>query len=80
MSNNLYIKKIISDNDKDNFASLCEEIMNKSNIYDRTLFKNKFKEIYNENKYIFPLSNNMLIELQNFVSSKIKAIIKIGYY
>ena len=34
--------------------------MNKSNIYDRTLFKNKYKEIYNENKYKFPLNNNML--------------------
>ena len=38
----------------------CEDIINTSTIYDRTLFKNKFKDIYNENKYNFPLNNNML--------------------
>ena len=59
ISSIINIKKINTDNDKENFASLCEEIMNKSTIYDRTLFKNKFKDIYNENKYNFPLNNNM---------------------
>jgi hypothetical protein len=38
----------------------CEKIKNSSDIYDRSLFKNKFKEIYNKNKYNFQINNNML--------------------
>ena len=34
--------------------------MNKSNILDRNLFKNKFKEIYNDNKFHFPINNNKI--------------------
>ena len=34
--------------------------MNTSTIYDRNLYKNKFKEIYNSNYYDFPINNNML--------------------
>ena len=54
------IKQNANDNEKQNFISFCEEIMNKSNIYDRTLFMSKFKELYNKNKYHFPLNNNLL--------------------
>ena len=39
--------------------------MNNSNIYDRKLFKNKFKNIYNENKFNFPIDNNMLSNIIN---------------
>ena len=48
--------------DKKEFISKCEELMNNSSIYDRRLFKETFKEIYNgKNKnYNFPLSNNFL--------------------
>ena len=67
ISSIINIKKINTDNDKENFASLCEEIMNKSTIYDRTLFKNKFKDIYNENKYNFPLNNNMFSRNQLYI-------------
>ena len=41
------IKQNINDNEKQNFISLFEEIMNKSNIYDLKLFKSKFQELYN---------------------------------
>ena len=34
--------------------------MNKSNIYDRNLFKNRFKDIYNEHKFTFSLNDNTL--------------------
>ena len=34
--------------------------MNNSSIYDRNLFKSKFLEIYNNNKYDFPMNTNFL--------------------
>ena len=34
--------------------------MNKSSIYDRTLYKDQFKYIYNKNKYDFEINNNLL--------------------
>ena len=34
--------------------------MNSSTIFDRNLFKNKFKEIYNSYIYNLPISNNLL--------------------
>ena len=34
--------------------------MNSSNIYDRTMFKNEFKKIYNATEYDFPLNDNLL--------------------
>ena len=34
--------------------------MNRSSIYDRTLFKEQFKDIYNQNKYDFEINNNLL--------------------
>ena len=34
--------------------------MNSSDIYDRTLFKSRFKDIYNEHKYNFQINKNIL--------------------
>ena len=43
---------------KELFIELCENIMNKSNIYDRRLFKEEFKNLYNDKKYTFDFSMN----------------------
>ena len=43
---------------KELFVELCENIMNKSNIYDRRLFKEEFKNLYNDKKYTFDFSMN----------------------
>ena len=40
--------------------------MDNSNIYDMKLFRERFKEIYNENKYNFPINDN---RLNNIISS-----------
>ena len=53
------------DNDKEHFIKLCNEILNNSTIYDRRLFKDEFKKIYNQNKFNFPLNDNMLSNLIN---------------
>ena len=45
---------------KENFISECESVMNSSDIYDRNIFKTKFLELYNNKKYNFPISNNIL--------------------
>ena len=37
--------------------------MNKSSIYDRKIFKNGFRKIYNENNYNFPLQEDKLNNL-----------------
>ena len=34
--------------------------MNASDIYDRRLFKMKFKELYNKDNYYFSINNNFL--------------------
>ena len=34
--------------------------MNNTDIYDRNLFKDKFKELYNSKKFNFTINNNML--------------------
>lgn len=34
--------------------------MNQSTIFDRNIFKDKFKEIYNEKLYNFPIDNTMI--------------------
>ena len=34
--------------------------MDNSNIYDRRLFKEEFKKIYNNNKFNFPINDNFL--------------------
>ena len=60
--------------------------MNASTIYDRTLYKDKFKEIYNSEKYNFPLNDNIfsniigkmrVIGLINLLYLIINLIIKI---
>ena len=60
-------KTILKDNlkineDKLDFIAKCENIMNSSTIYDRHLFKEAFKKLYNDPniKYNFPLDNNFL--------------------
>ena len=54
--------EILKNKDKEEFIKKCENVMNKSTIYDRKLFKEAFKNIYNdkENKYNFPINNNFL--------------------
>lgn len=37
--------------------------MNNDSIYDRKLFKNSFRKIYNDNKYNFPLQEEKLNNL-----------------
>jgi len=54
------IPKIKGNYDKSQFIEECENIMNTSNIYDRKLFKEKFKKIYNSKLYDFSLNDNML--------------------
>ena len=46
--------------DKENFIEECKNIMEQSTIYDRNLYKEEFKKLYNNNKYNFPLNNNLL--------------------
>ena len=60
-------KTIIRENlkineDKLDFIAKCENIMNSSTIYDRHLFKESFKKLYNDPtiNYKFPLDNNFL--------------------
>ena len=60
-------KTIIRENlkineDKLEFIAKCENIMNSSTIYDRHLFKESFKKLYNDPNinYKFPLDNNFL--------------------
>ena len=40
--------------------------MDNSNVYDMKLFRERFKEIYKENKYNFPINDN---RLNNIISS-----------
>ena len=56
-------KKIkINELNKEKFIQICEDVMNSSNIYDRNLFKDEFKKIYNnpENNFNFPINNTYL--------------------
>ena len=59
--NNYRINNIL-DNKKNKFFFIkeCETIMDNSDIYDLSLFKDEFKKIYNKNKYNFSIDNNML--------------------
>ena len=61
-SNNIIKMEAKKYEDKKDFISKCEGVMNNSSIYDRRLFKETFKEIYNNksNNYNFPLNNNLL--------------------
>lgn len=45
-------------NEKEEFLNEC--IMNSSSIYDRRLFNEEFKKIYNDHKFNFLLKNNYL--------------------
>ena len=60
LEKNIKISKKENYKKKDEFIKLCEDVMNTSTIYDRNLYKTKFKEIYNSNYYDFPINNNML--------------------
>lgn len=53
-------EKVEKEEGKDTFITLCQELMDKSTIYDRRIFKEEFKKIYNKNKYSFPLNDNLL--------------------
>ena len=53
-------KELINTLTKEQFISECEMVMNSSSIYDRGLFKAKFLELYNNNKFNFPINNNLL--------------------
>ena len=53
-------KEIKLSDDKEKIISLCESVMNNSTIYDRNIYKNRFKEIYNKNKFYCPLDNYIL--------------------
>ena len=55
-------KEIKISETKEDYIIKCENIMNNSNIYDRHLFKESFKKIYNQNDslYKFPLNDNFL--------------------
>ena len=41
-SKKIFTKEI----NKEKFVQMCEDVMNSSNIYDRNLFKDEFKKIY----------------------------------
>ena len=47
-------------NDKTHFINECEGILNSSDIYDRVLFKENFKKIYNKYNYNFLINNDLL--------------------
>ena len=50
-------------NEKNNFIKLCNDVMNSSTIYDRKLFKDEMKKIYNNHSFHFPLNNNLLTNI-----------------
>ena len=54
-------------NEKNNFINLRNDVMNSSTIYDRKLFKDEMKNIYNNHSYHFPLDNNFL---SNIITKK----------
>ena len=59
---NIIKDKIKKTENKDLFIEKCQNVMNSSNIYDRSLFKEAFKKIYNDPniKFEFPINNNFL--------------------
>ena len=65
---NLIIKKDINTeknlkNSREEYIKECECIMNSSNIYDRKIFKEEFKKLYNSKNHDFPLNNNFLFNI-----------------
>ena len=81
-----YIKKSGKDNNilikdnKDKFISECEIFMNSCDIYDRRLFKKKFKELYNNGSYDFPLNNTILNNIITRWRSKTTKFTKISVF
>ena len=64
IENNIKIEKNTNYMKKEEFIRLCEEIIDSSTIYDRNLYKNKLKEIYNNNIiYDFPINNKMFLNI-----------------
>ena len=59
------IKLDIKNKDKEDFIKLCEDVLNGPSIYDRRLFKNSFKDIYNKNNYNFATNGNMFSNIIN---------------
>ena len=57
LSAEIQINKIYT---KEHFISQCQSVMNMSTIYDRKLYKEEFKKIYNSNNYDFPINNNIM--------------------
>ena len=52
--------KIEKEEGKEQFINLCNEVMDTSTIYDRRLYKEEFKKIYNKGIYKFPINDNFL--------------------
>ena len=46
--------------DKQKFIEDCEKIMNSSEIFDRNLYKDEFKKLYNSQKLNFGIDNNFI--------------------
>ena len=60
MDKNKYPPKADLNNEKNDFINLYNDVMNSSTIYDRKLFKNEIKKIYNNHTYLFSQYNNLL--------------------
>lgn len=54
----LALDKLNKIKNKEYFVQLWENVINQSDIYDRRLFKEKFKKIYNNKDNIFNFSIN----------------------
>ena len=52
--------KVEKEEGKETFIKLCNELMDNYNIYDRRLFKEEFKKIYNNKQFKFLLNENFL--------------------
>ena len=52
------LKNLRQESKKEEYILMCENIMNKSNIFDRALFKSEFKKLYNNKTYSFDFSIN----------------------
>ena len=53
-------------NDKQKFIEDYENIMNTSEIFDRNLYKEEFKKLYNSQKFNFSIDNNFLSAVVKF--------------
>ena len=72
-------KNLKQENEKKNFFQLCDNYMNNSDIDDRRILKEKFKEIYINNKFTFPLNNynlaNIISRWENNMIKSNKSIV-----